>query len=382
MGRYSIRNYNFLLVAVSAALSVYGIIIIGSAKESVQSHQIQGFILGLGVMLVISLISYKFLLKFGWFYYALAVGLLLMVKLFGEVVNNAKRWLVVAGIQLQPSEAAKILLIPFLAAYISKREDRINRAPVLIAIMGLMAVPVYLILDEPDLSTSIVVMFIFVGMLYVGGLSYRIIGGVAAVAIPIVIIGIFLVLQPDQEIIEPYQQTRILAWLQPEKYQDTAGYQQQNSIVAIGSGMLTGKGYKTNEVGSVKNGNFISEPQTDFIMAVAGEELGFAGCVLMVALFALATALVIHTGRKATELSGTLICAGVAAHIGFQSFANIGVATGLLPNTGLPLPFISYGSTSLISLLAEIGLVLNVGLMSVEGRSVSSLSFHIDRDLL
>ncbi len=382
MGRYSIRNYNFLLVAVSAALSVYGIIIIGSAKESVQSHQIQGFILGLGVMLVISLISYKFLLKFGWFYYALAVGLLLMVKLFGEVVNNAKRWLVVAGIQLQPSEAAKILLILFLAAFISKREDRINRAPVLIAIMGLMAVPVYLILDEPDLSTSIVVMFIFVGMLYVGGLSYRIIGGVAAVAIPIVIIGIFLVLQPDQEIIEPYQQTRILAWLQPEKYQDTAGYQQQNSIVAIGSGMLTGKGYKTNEVGSVKNGNFISEPQTDFIMAVAGEELGFAGCVLMVALFALATALVIHTGRKATELSGTLICAGVAAHIGFQSFANIGVATGLLPNTGLPLPFISYGSTSLISLLAEIGLVLNVGLMSVEGRQVSSLSFHIDRDLL
>ena len=115
MGRYSIRNYNFLLVAVSAALSVYGIIIIGSAKESVQSHQIQGFILGLGVMLVISLISYKFLLKFGWFYYALAVGLLLMVKLFGEVVNNAKRWLVVAGIQLQPSEAAKILLILFLA---------------------------------------------------------------------------------------------------------------------------------------------------------------------------------------------------------------------------------------------------------------------------
>ncbi len=382
MGRYSIRNYNFLLVAVSAALSVYGIIIIGSAKESVQSHQIQGLILGLGVMLVISLISYKFLLKFGWFYYALAVGLLLMVKLFGEVVNNAKRWLVVAGIQLQPSEAAKILLILFLAAFISKREDRINRAPVLIAIMGLMAVPVYLILDEPDLSTSIVVMFIFVGMLYVGGLSYRIIGGVAAVAIPIVIIGIFLVLQPDQEIIEPYQQTRILAWLQPEKYQDTAGYQQQNSIVAIGSGMLTGKGYKTNEVGSVKNGNFISEPQTDFIMAVAGEELGFAGCVLMVALFALATALVIHTGRKATELSGTLICAGVAAHIGFQSFANIGVATGLLPNTGLPLPFISYGSTSLISLLAEIGLVLNVGLMSVEGRQVSSLSFHIDRDLL
>ena len=375
MGRYNIKNYNFLLVAVSIALSVYGIIIIGSAKESVQNHQIQGLVLGVVAMIVVSLISYKFLLKFGWFYYAMAVGLLLMVEFFGESVNNAKRWLIVAGIQIQPSEAAKILIILFLASYISKREEKINKATVLLAIFALMAVPIYLIQDEPDLSTSIVVLFIFIGMLYVGGLSYRIIGTVAAIAIPIVIIGVFLVLQPNQEIIETYQQTRILAWLQPEKYQDTAGYQQQNSIVAIGSGGLNGKGYKTNEVGSVKNGNFISEPQTDFIMAVAGEELGFAGCLLMVALFAFATALVIHTGRRATELSGTLICAGVAAHIGFQSFANIGVATGLLPNTGLPLPFISYGSTSLICLLAEIGLVLNVGLMSVEGRQVSSLSF-------
>ncbi len=379
MGRYSIRNYNFLLVAVSMALAVYGIIIIGSAKESVQSHQIQGLILGAGVMLVVSLISYRFLLKFGWIYYIMAVVLLLLVEFFGEVVNNAKRWLVVAGVQIQPSETAKILLILFLAAFISKREEKINNAPVLFSIMGLMAVPIYLILSEPDLSTSIVVVVIFTGMLYVGGLSYRIIGAVAAVAIPVVIIGIFLVLQPNQEIIESYQQTRILAWLQPEKYQDTAGYQQQNSIVAIGSGMLTGKGYKTNEVGSVKNGNFISEPQTDFIMAVAGEELGFAGCVLMISLFAFATAIIIHIGRRATELSGTLICAGVAAHIGFQSFANIGVATGLLPNTGLPLPFISYGSTSLICLLAEIGLVLNVGLMNVEGRQVSSLSFYLDK---
>ena len=361
------------------ALAVYGIIIIGSAKESVQSHQIQGLILGVGVMLVVSLISYRFLLKFGWIYYIMAVVLLLLVEFFGEVVNNAKRWLVVAGVQIQPSETAKILLILFLAAFISKREEKINNAPVLFSIMGLMAVPIYLILSEPDLSTSIVVVVIFTGMLYVGGLSYRIIGAVAAVAIPVVIIGIFLVLQPNQEIIESYQQTRILAWLQPEKYQDTAGYQQQNSIVAIGSGMLTGKGYKTNEVGSVKNGNFISEPQTDFIMAVAGEELGFAGCVLMISLFAFATAIIIHIGRRATELSGTLICAGVAAHIGFQSFANIGVATGLLPNTGLPLPFISYGSTSLICLLAEIGLVLNVGLMNVEGRQVSSLSFYLDK---
>ena len=377
MSRYSIRNYNFFLVAVAAALSIYGIMIIGSAKESVQYHQIQGFALGMGVMFVVSLISYRFILKFAWLYYVIAVGLLVLVKLFGENVNNAQRWLVVAGVQIQPSEAAKLLLILFLAYFISRFEESINRPLMLLFIIVLMMIPIYLIQDEPDLSTSIVVMVIFIAMLYVGGLSYRIIGGVAAIAVPVVIIGIFLVLQPNQEIIEPHQQKRILAWLQPEKYQDTAGYQQQNSIVAIGSGGLKGKGYKTNEVGSVKNGNFISEPQTDFIMAVAGEELGFAGCMLMVLLFALVTTLIIHVGRKAADLSGTLICAGVAAHIGFQSFANIGVATGLLPNTGLPLPFISYGSTSLICVLAEIGLVLNVGLM-IDGRPKTPLTFYLD----
>ncbi|HAL32367.1 MAG TPA: rod shape-determining protein RodA [Lachnospiraceae bacterium] len=378
MSKYSIRNYNFLLAIAAIALSVYGIFIIGSAKESVQSHQIQGLVLGVIVMIVISLIRYDLLLRLSWLYYVLAVGLLIMVEIAGESVNNAKRWIVIAGIQFQPSEAAKILIIMFFASFISKREEKLNSARNLLLSLLLIGVPVYLIYDEPDLSTSIVMLVIFAGMLYIGGLSYRIIGAVAAIAIPAFIIGSFLILQPNQEIIKDYQQTRILAWLQPDKYQDTAGYQQQNSIVAIGSGRLTGKGYKNNEVGSVKNGNFISEPQTDFIIAVAGEELGFAGCVLIVALFALVTGIIIHIGRGTQELSGTLICAGVATHIGFQSFANIGVATGLLPNTGLPLPFISYGSTSLICLLAEIGLVLNVGLCSGDGRQRSNLSFSLD----
>ncbi len=378
MSRYHIKNYNFLLAITAILLSVYGIFIIGSAKESVQSHQIQGLVLGTIVMLVISLIRYDLLLKLSWLYYILAVGLLIMVEIAGESVNNAKRWIVIAGIQFQPSEAAKILMIMFFAAFISKREEKLNRADNLLLSLLLVGIPVYLIYDEPDLSTSIVMIMIFIAMLYIGGLSYRIIGAVAAVAIPVFVIGAFLILQPNQEIIKDYQQTRILAWLQPDKYQDTAGYQQQNSIVAIGSGMLTGKGYKNNEVGSVKKGNFISEPQTDFIIAVAGEELGFAGCVLMVALFALTTGIIIHIGRGTQDLSGTLICAGVATHIGFQSFANIGVATGLLPNTGLPLPFISYGSTSLVCLLAEIGLVLNVGLCSGDGRQRTNLSFSLE----
>lgn len=378
--RYHVKDYHFGLVITSICLSLYGIFVIGSAKESVQKNQIQGLVIGFFAMLLVSLISYEFLLRFYYAYYAAAILLLVAVRLFGREVNHARRWLVVGPLQFQPSEVAKILLILFFAQFIMKHEEKINKPSVLFSSIALVSVPWYLIYKQPDMSTSIVVLVIFCAMIYIGGLSYKIIGGVLAVAVPAFAIALFLILQPDQEIIETYQQLRILAWLQPDKYENTQGYQQQNSITAIGSGQLRGKGYKNNEVGSVKNGNFISEPQTDFIMAVAGEELGFFGCALAVLLFGVATGIVVHIGMRAPDLAGTLICAGVASHIGFQSFANIGVATGLLPNTGLPLPFISYGSTSLVALLAEIGIVLNVGLMAGTVKQ-SQGSFALDLDL-
>ncbi|MBR1877249.1 MAG: rod shape-determining protein RodA [Lachnospiraceae bacterium] len=371
--RYNIRNYNFILVLIAVAQALYGIIIIGSAKESVQTRQIQGLVIGIIVMAVVSLISYSFILRFYWAYYGICVALLVAVDLFGRTVNNARRWLVIGGLQFQPSETAKILLILFFAQFIMKYRDRLNKVSVLLPSLVLIGVPWYLIQDEPDLSTSVVVLAIYVAMIYVGGLSGKIIMGVLAVAVPTFIIALFLILQPDQELIKPYQQNRILAWLQPDKYTNTEGYQQQNSITAIGSGQLTGKGYKNNEVGSVKNGNFIAEPQTDFIIAVAGEELGFAGCFAIVAIFAAMVVTIVFIGMRAPDLSGTLICAGVAAHIGVQSFVNIGVATGLLPNTGLPLPFISYGSTSLITVFTEIGLVLNVGLSRITEKRMQGI---------
>ena len=140
------------------------------------------------------------------------------------------------------------------------------------------------------------------------------------------------------------------------------GYQQYYSLVAIGSGQLYGKQLNNTNINSVKNGNFISEPQTDFIFAIAGEELGFVGCTVIVGLLVLTVVQCLMIGRNAKDLAGTIICSGVAALIGFQSFINIGVATALLPNTGIPLPFVSYGLTSLVSVYIGIGLVLNVGL--------------------
>ena len=176
------------------------------------------------------------------------------------------------------------------------------------------------------------------------------------------IIFISIVVQPNQPFLHDYQQKRILAWLEPQKYASDEAYQQNNAIMAIGSGQLTGKGLNNNTTTSVKNGNFISEPQTDFIFAIVGEELGFVGCCIVIGLLLLIVVQCILIGLRAQDLAGRIICCGVAAQIGFQSFINIGVATGILPNTGIPLPFVSYGLTSLISLYMGIGIVLNIGL--------------------
>lgn len=374
--RYSIKNYNFKLIFLALAISIFGIMMIGSAREGFQIRQIYGVVLGVIVMLVVSVIDYTFLLNFYWFIYIFNLVMLISVYIFGDSSNGAQRWIDI-GIRFQPSELAKILLILFYAQFIIKHREKLNTFRVLASMVLLFLPPLLLIYKQPDMSTSILIVIIFCVLLFIGGLSFKIIGGVLAVVVPIAVIALVLVLQPDQDLIKDYQQTRILAWLQPDKYSNAEGYQQQNSVTAIGSGQLTGKGYKNNVVGSVKNGNFISEPQTDFIFAIVGEELGFIGCCSLIVLLALLVIECIKNGRRAKDLSGTLICAGVAANIGFQSFINIGVATAVLPTTGIPLPFMSYGLTSLVSLYIGLGLVLNIGLQPIkyQGMYSSKLTF-------
>ena len=279
----------------------------------------------------------------------------------GEDAGGATRWVEIAGIRFQPSELSKIIIILFFAYFFMKHQENLNTIRVLAASFILIAIPLILIKAQPDLSTTIVTALLFVSLLFIAGLNYKIVLGVLAISIPAGLLFISLILQPDQKILDPYQYRRIMAWLEPEKYADAA-YQQLNSKMAIGSGMLWGKGLNNSQITSVKNGNFISEPQTDFIFAIVGEELGFVGSVIVILLLLFIVLECIFMARKAKDLSGKLICCGMASLVGFQGFVNICVATGLMPNTGLPLPFVSYGLTSLISLFMGIGFVLNVGL--------------------
>ena len=363
--RYKFKEYDIKLVILIIALTVIGIFAIGSAKQSVQMKQIIGAILGLFLMILISFFNYSSLLKLYWPMYIGNLILLILVMLIGDSSNNAQRWVEIAGIRFQPSETAKILLILFYAQFIMKREDKLNTLSNLTKCIVLLIPPWVLIYKQPDLSTSIVVFCVFAICLYIGGLNWKIIVGVLAVTIPIVVISLFIILQPGQDVIESYQQDRILAWLYPDKYALSTAYQQRNSITAIGSGQLWGKGLNNNEVGSVKNGNYISEPQTDFIFAIIGEEMGFVGSASVIILLCCISAECFKIGRFAKDLAGRIICSGMGGLVLVQGFINIAVTTGVLPNTGLPLPFVSYGLTSLVSLYIGMGFVLNVALQRV-----------------
>ena len=359
---YRLRDYNFTLVFLVLALSILGVLVVGSARDIYQGKQIIGVIIGLIAMAVVSLMDYKWVLNFYWLLYGIAVLSLGLVLVIGQEVNGATRWINLGFTTFQPSELAKILLILFFARFIMRHEEDLNDKWTLLKYAGLCGIPLALIVVEPNLSTTICTALVLCLIIYIGGLSYRFILRVLLILIPVTVIFLSIAVQPNQPFLKDYQQKRILAFLEPEKYASDEAYQQNNSVMAIGSGQLTGKGLDNNTTTSVKNGNFISEPQTDFIFAIVGEELGFVGSCLVIALLLLIVIHCILIGIRAQNLAGRIICCGVGGLIGIQSFINIAVATKMIPNTGVPLPFVSYGLTSLVSLYIGIGFVLNVGL--------------------
>ncbi len=362
---YKLKDYSFRLVLWLIVISSIGVLLVGSAMKSLQTRQLFGVILGLVVMTIVSLIDFSWILNFYWIMYIANILLLLAVRIAGRTTYGATRWIAIGPLQFQPTELSKIILILFFARYLMDHEDDLNTLKTLVKSIVLLAVPLILIKIQPDLKNTITVAVLFCVLLYVAGLSYKIIGTVLVIAVPLVVVFLILVTQTDLPILEDYQKTRIMSFLYPEdaEYSDDI-MQQQNSITAIGSGQLTGKGYNNNEVASATKGNFVSQVQTDFIFAVAGEELGFLGCSVIILLLFLICLECVTIGRRAKDSSGKLICCGVATIVAVQSFINICVATGLMPNTGTPLPFVSYGLTSMVSLYIGMGLVLNVGLQN------------------
>lgn len=363
MNKIQLKDYDFKLIFLILAINTAGLFAINSANPANFTRQLAGSIMGFFLMVFISLFDYSIFLKFNWIWYFINLALLLAVRFAGSSSNNSQRWFEILGIRFQPSETAKILLIIFFAQFIMKYKDDINKLKFLICFAFLSAIPLYLILDQPDLSTTLVVFVLLCVILFVSEISWAYILAALAIAVPGIIVFFSIILKEGQTLIDNYQRKRILSFIYPEKFVDDA-YQQTNSVIAIGSGQLWGKGYNNTSINSLKNGKYIIEQDTDFIFAVIGEELGFVGTITIIILLFLIVFECLLIARRSRDIAGRIIAVGVGTLIGIQTFFNIGVNTFILPNTGLTLPFVSYGLTSLLSLYIGMGFVLNVRLRS------------------
>lgn len=368
--QYNFKQYNIPLLIVVLILSSIGVFLISkvqAADESLVVRQILGLVGGLVIALVVSLIDYHFIASFYIIMYIINLVLLILVKSsFGVTINYAQRWISLFGIQFQPSELTKIILILFAAKVFTLAKAKINNFLVLTLITVSIAIPTFLILIQTNLSTSMVIMFIFVMMVFAAGLSWKIIVPIIVIGVPCVL-GLFWYVQQDYQILlKDYQQERVLSYINPEEYAETM-FQQDNSKIAIGSGQLIGKVFASDN-STVRNYDDVPISESDFIFSVAGEEFGFIGGFVIITLFAVIIYICLMTAKKAPDYMGMLIAVGIASMFMFQVFVNIGVATSILPNTGIPLPFVSYGLSSLISGMLAIGLILNIGLQPMRTR--------------
>lgn len=363
--QYNIKNYDIWMILIVTVLSGIGAFLIRLVEkegEGLSSKQIAGTVLGLIIIIVVSFIDYHFICQFYIVFYIINLILLLAVRFFGTEINYSKRWLDLNLIMFQPSELTKIILIIFLAELLIIFKDKMNKFYVLLIMAVLIAIPTFFILIQTNLSTSLVIVFVFAMMIFAGGLSYKIILPLLLIGIPLVFGTLWCVEQGyDVFFLTTYQENRIMSFLNPES--DSSAdvlYQQENSIKVIGSGKLTGK--LLDEGKDSLQSDTIPVSESDFIFSVIGESLGFIGSCVIIVLLSIIIFKCISIARHAPDKKGMLIATGIASMFMFQVFVNIGVATALIPNTGIPLPFVSYGLSSMVSSMIAIGLVMNINL--------------------
>ena len=321
--------------------------------------QVASTVLGLIVMMVIANIPYHFWERFAFLGYVVSVVLILLVLTpLGIEANGARRWINVFGISLQPAEVAKLAMILFLASLVCKM-GRSIRTPKGFMIMLAAPLPicaeVYLV--TKNLSSAIIIFGIAVLMVFVSSPDYKkfILIGLAGIAV--CALAVYLIVNAADSDSLSFRGGRILAWLDPEAYADGKGFQTLQALYAIGSGGIWGKGLGQ----SMQKLGFLPEAQNDMIFSIICEELGLFGATAVMLLFLLLIWRFMVIANNASDLFGAMLVVGVLGHIAIQVILNIAVVTNTIPNTGISLPFISYGGSSVLFLLAEMGLVLSVG---------------------
>lgn len=360
--------FDYSLLFIVLFLLGFGLVMLYSTSsyEAAQNYgsstyylikQLKATILGLIGMMVVANIPYHFWEKFYGLGYIVSVVLLGLIPFFGHEAGGAKRWFRIGGLSIQPSEIAKLCMILFLAVMICKMGKGIRTFKGFIAIM-LTPMPVVIMVWKltSNLSSAIIVLGIAVLMVFVASPDYKkfILMGLTGIAGAALVV--FLIVNAAGEGGLGYRGERVLAWLNPEAYVSDTGYQTLQALYAIGSGGIWGKGLGQ----SMQKLGFIPEAQNDMIFSIICEELGLFGAVAIILMFVMLIWRLMVIANNAPDLFGALLVVGVMGHIAIQVILNIAVVTATIPNTGISLPFISYGGTAVLFQLAEIGLVLNV----------------------
>ena len=381
--RYDFKKYRWMILVLIVLICSAGIYVLGKVQgeEEVDmvSRQIKGLIGGVLLAVFVSMFDYHFVCKFAGLMYLVNFALLFVVKYvdyFNIKRGGVNRWIGIPNgenpkFEFQVSELTKVVLVICLATLLDRLMDRMKQGWILLLAVIMLALPVGLVFLQPDLSTTIVICVSLVVVIFASGIKYRILLPIAATAIPVAI-GLFWYVQQDfQMLLSDDQQERILSLLHPESHGDTL-WQQENSITAIASGGLIGKFFSGEGVLGSKN---IPVIESDFIFAGMAEAFGFLGaCAIIVAIFFISFHCFM-TAKKAPDYLGRLLALGIGTTYIFQAFVNIGVVTMLLPNTGIPLPFVSYGLSSLMCNMIGIGIVLNIGISKKKERTSIDLDF-------
>ena len=355
--RYSSKEKpDIKLITAVILAALYGLLLIVSAlrtSPSATSVIIQsiGIVAGIGLMMWIAYMDYQMILCLNKIIFALYCALLVLVLLIGhgESVGTVG-WIAIGPVNIQPSEFAKIGFIITFASHISAVQENINSPKNLLLLILHLCVPLTLILMQPDYGTAMVFIFIALVMLFYAGvrLKYFIIaGGTFAALIPLI----------WSFVLDEFQKNRIRVFFSPEMDPSGIGYNVMQSKIAVGAGEFSGRGLFE---GTQIQMDYLPGKHTDFIFAVAGEELGFIGCILVILLLGFIICRIMKNANTVKSASGGLVCMGVAAMFLFQAFENIGMTIGIMPVTGIPLPFFSYGGSSILTSFIAIGLVLSI----------------------
>lgn len=365
-----LRRLDWLTVLSALALSGIGAVLVWSATRSnleaegldpstFLKRHILNVALGLALGSVAALVDYRMLRAYAPIVYvASTIGLVAVLSPLGSTINAAKSWIVIGGgFQIQPSEFAKVALVVGMAMILGEKRDNETdpRDGDVLLVLLMAAVPMGLILLQPDFGTMMVFVFTILGVLAVSGAPTRWVAG-------LVILGVLAgwgILH--FHLLKDYQEKRLTAFANPDIDPGRTGYTVNQAKIAIGSGRVTGKGLFQ---GTQTNGQFVPEQQTDFVFTVAGEELGFVGAGSILLLLGMILWRGTRIAVNAGDMFGTLVAAGVVSWFGFQSFVNIGMTLGIMPVTGLPLPFVSYGGSAMFANFLAIGLLCNVKMRS------------------